>query len=134
MNDREHPLGDRSRIDLTPRQVAEIYKTHEIELTPEAYAGIYLTNNHATLVCYTWMAAYFNLVADVSPNGECAKNGLGEIELDWDHKTPFYKLYKEETEEKGDPTIGKRKFFKLWNSVFPHVRIKKYKSCGGKIE
>ena len=41
---------------------------------------------------------------------------------------------KQETEEKGDPIIGKRKFFKLWNSVFPHVRIKKYKSCGGKIE
>ena len=80
------------------------------------------------------MAAYFNLVADVSPNSECAKNGFGEIELDWDRKTPFYKLYKKETEEKGDPSIGKRKFFKLWNSVFPHVRIKKYKSCGGKIE
>jgi len=60
------------------------------------------------------------------------KNGLGEIELDWDHKTSFYKLYKDEMERKGDPTIGKSKVLKLWNSVFPHVRIKKYKSFGGK--
>ena len=73
MNDVERALGDRSRIDLTPRQVAEIYKTHDIELTSE---GSSFTNNHATLIFYMWMAAYLSLVADISPNGQCAKMAL----------------------------------------------------------
>ena len=65
------------------------------------------------------------------PNGNFAKNGLGDVELDRDHKQSFHKVYKEETEAKGDPTIGKKKFYKLWNSVFPHVKIKKFKTVTG---
>ena len=74
------------------------------------------------------MANYFQHAADTIPNG------ADEVELDWETKKNFYAEYVVDMERMKESKyiISRSQFYNIWNIAFPWVKIRKFKTVGGK--
>jgi hypothetical protein len=98
-----------------------------IRLTPEHLGNLRMADSVNTKLTVSWMTYYFSLVGDHVPNS------FNEIHLEPIPRSDVYKEFCFNMEHIGDGTgaVSLDVFRKIWKEVFPHVRIRKYKSsCG----
>ena len=98
-----------------------------ISLTPEHLGNLRMADSVQTKVTVSWMTYYFSLVGDHVPNSN------NEIHLEPIPRSDVYKEYKFDMDNVGDgiTPLSLDVFRKVWKEVFPHVKIRKYKSsCG----
>lgn len=97
----------------------------KVQISPERLYLATLPNTDASYHCYIWLENRFELGGDSQPNSR-------EIHLDPINKKDFYEEYVNEAQLYGYEALGKTQFNKTWRKSFPHVKVRKYKSCTGK--
>lgn len=135
------PLGDRTNFNIRRHpeygqiinEIVNRAQAEGVRLSREQIAMMQIPNTVDSLTMYGWMEFYFNLVGDEQPNEN-------EIHLD---PVPITTIYKEyqcdmiETEFVGGVGVSaltKESFLKMWESCFPYVKIRTYKSVDGKCK
>jgi hypothetical protein len=98
-----------------------------ITLTPEHLGNLRMADGIQSKLTVSWMSYYFSLVGDHVPNSN------NEIHLEPIPRSDVYKEYCFDMAQVGDGSgaLSLDAFRDIWKNVFPHVRIRKYKSsCG----
>ena len=124
---REVAEDERKRSHFKIDAMIKVFEDRGIEFDSDQLASIYASNSPKSLCCYRWMSDFFNLAAESQPNA------AGDVQLDWDQKTSFYKQYIKRMEELGNEVVSSRSFYRMWKALFRHVKIRKYKNVGGML-
>jgi hypothetical protein len=98
-----------------------------IFLTPEQHGSLQLPNSVPHMIAAAWMQYYFSLVGDHVPNSD------HQIHLEPIPKKTVWEEYKfdMEQEEGVHVILDLNAFLRIWKTVFPYVKCRKYKSsCG----
>jgi hypothetical protein len=112
---------------LSDKTLMSFAEEFGISLTPEHLGNLRMADGVDTKLTVAWMTYYFSLVGDFVPNSN------NEIHLEPIPRSDVYKEYLFDMKHIGDGESGLTldSFRKIWKEVFPHVRIRKYKSsCG----
>ena len=96
-----------------------------IYLSSEQLGSLGLGSDVPSMMCASWMGYYFRLVGDQVPNSDT------EIHLEPIPKKLVYEEYVYDMEASGEEVVTLQTFRKIWNKVYPYVKVRKYKtSCG----
>jgi hypothetical protein len=86
-------------------------------------------NTRPSKVCVAWMYGYFRKAGDFNPSNH-------EIHLDVAEKSEIYKLFRVDASYRwlleDNEIIGYTTFTRLWDKVFPFVKLRVYKAVPGK--
>ena len=115
-----------SRDDVGDKRLSAFAEEFGVSLTPEQLGNLRMANTFETKLCSAWMQYYFSLVGDKCPSAH------NEIHLEPIPKEEVYKEYCFDSEHiLHQEPISLNVFRQVWKNVFPHVKIRKYKSsCG----
>lgn len=97
----------------------------KVDISPERLARSLIPNTDEGFQCYSWLENRFYLSGDSQPNSS-------EIHLDPMDKKELYREYEHESILYNYQPLEISEFLKIWRNSFPHVKIRKYKSCTGK--
>ena len=97
----------------------------KVDISPERLARSLIPNTDEGFHCYSWLENRFYLVGDSQPNSS-------EIHLDPMDKNELHKEYEHESLLYNYKPVELSEFLRIWRKSFPHVKIRKYKSCTGK--
>ena len=113
---------------VNDKRISDFAEEFGISLTPTHLGNLRMADSVETKLCVSWMSYYFSLVGDNCPNSN------QEIHLEPIPRTEVHKEYCFDMEHilGGDnKPLSLETFRKVWKDVYPHVRIRKYKSsCG----
>jgi hypothetical protein len=132
---RKH-LGDEDRYefldearkptDKIVQEMKEEAKHYGFELTDEAAGSLKLRETERAQTAYAWLAQYFQLVGDSTPNGN---------ELHVDKPRSFEDIHNEYTEAMkaaGVTPLALSTLHEIRRDCFKHVKFRKYKACSAK--
>lgn len=122
-------FGDQTTLsEETIARLLTVGEAQSIRLLPNDIGSARLRNNPNDLACQAWMQFNFAMSGDCQPNRE------GEIHLEPCVKNAIYNEYVRDQEQRTPalPSVGLDEFYRIWKDVFPHVKIRKYKSVNGK--
>lgn len=100
---------------------------YDIELTPLQIAALVVPNTVASLTCFAWMQAFFDAVGDQQPNH-------AEIHLEPTDIKVVHSEYHQVIGDAGEPVLEYHSFLNLWETCFPHVKIREFKAVTGKCK
>jgi hypothetical protein len=101
-------------------------KFYGFELTEEAAGRLKSRETERAETAYAWLQSYFQLVGDVTPNGN---------ELHVDKPRSFediYDEYKGAMEATGVRPLALKTLYEIRKDCFKHVKFRKYKAVSGK--
>ena len=112
--------------NLCTKNIEAFARYHGIELSHFQLGSLRLKSNAETMATAAWMQYYFELVGDKVPNRG------GQIHLDPVPKKEVYSEYLLDMELLiKEPPISFQTFLRIWKQVYPHVKVRKFKtSCG----
>lgn len=102
-----------------------------IKLTVEQLAALQIPNTSVALETYSWLHFFFELVGDTVPNSG------DDIHLE---PTTIKEVYEEYRVDMVAMKIDTKDiysvsaFAKMWDSCYPHVKIREYKAVSGKCD
>ena len=124
-------LNPRSKIsssDVSDKRISLFAEAFGINLSHDSLGSLRLSNSIPSMLCASWMQYYFSLVGDNAPNTD------GEIHLEPIPKREIFKEYLFDMQNfsgRENDALSLDVFRALWKDVYPHVKIRKYKSsCG----
>jgi hypothetical protein len=116
--------------DKKLRQLSKFAEMYGISLNNDQMGSLKISQTTESLLCAAWMRYYFALVGDQVPNTDL------EIHLEPVPKNNIYQEYLFDMQFLGENDADGNKvslevFRNIWNTVFPYVKVRKYKSsCG----
>jgi len=125
----KRPLNKHTKVSTeTYNSLQQKAQAYGFTATKEDIALVLLTNKPEILNCVAWMKAHFELC------GDCQPNRNNEIHLEPITKSTIHSEYKYDCEHYPvpEPFVSPSVFYLLWLSQFSHIKIRKFKACGGK--
>lgn len=123
----EPPLDDRAVISSHYEYLfIKMAEDRGLQLTRDQLAALRVPNSPTSVLCYSWMLIYFDVIGDLIPNSD------GEIHIEPTDIKEIWAEYKEDTNFAGESYLCAEAFGRMWDICFPHVKIREYKAVTGK--
>jgi hypothetical protein len=100
-------------------------KDHGITISDEHRQALHLSREPSATTAFAWMYNFFEMVGDKMPN-------IGEIHLEPIFIRVIWEEYVDDLKGGLIPTVGLKQFGKMWEDLFPHVKIRQFKAVTGK--
>jgi hypothetical protein len=125
-------FNDRTQVSSeTFQKVQNALIQSDINIDWNTLTNFVVPNSVATMRCKSWMKQFFNLVGDKMPN-----TVTEEIHLDCMKKKDVYEEYTINMRnwhgETARQYLSLVAFNKLWDTFFPHVKVREHKAVSGK--
>ena len=122
----ERPLNDKSAVN---KGYASLIISHAENrghpLNIDQKAMLLIPNSPKWTSCYAWLKDYFSFVADYMPNTD------EEMHLEPCEMSAIYEEYVEFYKDDLNGVIDLKQFYNIWDSLFPHVKIRAFKAVTG---
>ena len=123
---REYNSHKNQLRNISVKEVIKIFEDNGIPISHETAACMLLPDTEDSHLLYQWLSDYFSTSCDTVPNG------ADIVELDWDNKKNFYGEYVFDMQQRNHSPVTSSHFYKIWNKLFSHVKIRKVKAVTGK--
>jgi hypothetical protein len=121
------PLNYRSNLSLGAiDEMKKVADKMGLSLSPEQLGTIGMSNTLEMLTLASWMKEYFHTCGDTTPNRN------REIHLEPVEKKAIYEEYRADLFFNLQTPLSFSSFNRCWNTVFPFVKIREFKSVSGK--